>query len=268
MLRIGEFSKLAKISIKSLRYYDKIGLLKPAMIDSATQYRYYTDEQLETVRLISMYKDAGLSNEMISRLIHKRGDERALLEYQKQVLAERVKDIKKALSALDVLLGAQRSQRYEASIKHVEKRLVYCARGYITNVESIHGFVKRCSEELSKTNPEVRFSEPDYCCVIYPDDGYRESGIFIEYAQSVDRMGVDTEIIKFKEIEPITAISVIHRGTYDNLRDAYLFAVRWARENGYTFEGEPRERYIHGEWDRSNEAEWVTELQLPVRKEK
>ena len=52
MLRIGEFSKLAKVSIKTLRYYDKIGLLKPAMIDSATQYRYYTVEQLETIRLI------------------------------------------------------------------------------------------------------------------------------------------------------------------------------------------------------------------------
>ena len=112
MLRIGEFSKLAKISIKTLRYYDKTGLLKPAMINSATQYRYYKEEQLEIIRLISMYKDAGLSNEMISKLINKKSDERALLEYQKQVLTERVKDIKKALSALDVLLGEQGRQQY------------------------------------------------------------------------------------------------------------------------------------------------------------
>ena len=55
MLRIGEFSKLAKTSIKMLRYYDKIGLLKPSMIDGATKYRYYSEEQLETVRQISMY---------------------------------------------------------------------------------------------------------------------------------------------------------------------------------------------------------------------
>ncbi len=265
MLRIGEFSKLAKISIKTLRYYDKIGLMKPAMIDSVTQYRYYTVEQLETIRLIAMYKDIGLSNEMIAKLIYKKGNERTLLEYQKQVLTERAKDIKKALSALDILLGKQSGQPYEATLKHVEKRLVYCCRGYIANVECIHDFVKCCSAELTKTNPDVRYSEPDYCCVIYPDDGYRESGIFIEYAQSVDRVGVDTEIIKFKESEPITAISVIHRGAYDNLRDAYLFAVNWAMTNGYTLEGEPRERYIHGAWDRKDAAEWVTELQLPVK---
>ena len=211
MLRIGEFSKLAKISIKTLRYYDQIGLLNPAMIDRETQYRYYTLEQLEEVRLIAMYKDAGLSNDMILKLIHKKSDELALLQYQKQILTERAKDIKKALSALDVLLGEQSRQQYEAVVKHVEKRLVYCCRGYVTSCESIHDFVKCCSAELAKTNPDVRFSEPDYCCVIYPDDGYRESNIFIEYAQSVDRAGRNTETIKFKEIDAVTAISVIHR---------------------------------------------------------
>ena len=266
MLRIGEFSKLAKVSIKTLRYYDKIGLLKPAMVDSATQYRYYTIEQLETIRSISMYKDAGLSIEMISKLINKKGDERTLLEYQKQILNERAAEIQKALSALEILLDEkQYGQHYEASVKHVEKRLVYCCRGYIATVEGVHDFVKCCSQELLKTNPDVRFSEPDYCCVIYPNDEYRESNIFIEYAQSVDRIGNETEILKFKEIEEITAVSVVHHGKYDNLRDAYLFAVNWAKANGYTIGGEPRERYIHGAWDRNNEKEWVTELQIPIK---
>jgi len=265
MLRIGEFSKLAKISIKTLRYYDKIGLLKPAMIDSTTQYRYYTLDQLEVIRLIHMYKDVGLSNEMVLKLIHRKGDERAILACQKQLLTERAEEIQKALSALSVLLGERSGQCYEANVKYVEKRLVYCCRGYIETAEGIHDFVKRCSAELAKTNPEVKFSEPDYCCVIYPGDSYRESNVCIEYAQSVDRVGKDTELIKFKEMDPITAVSVIHHGKYDTLRDAYLFAVNWARENGCELMGEPRERYIHGAWDRQEESEWVTELQLPIR---
>lgn len=265
MLRIGEFSKLAKISIKALRYYDKIGLLKPAMIDSVTQYRYYTLEQLEIIRLICLYKDIGFTNEMISKLIYEKSDEQALLKYQKQVLTERAADTIKAISTIDMLLGENVGQRYEASIKHVEKRLVYCCRGYIPNVEYIYDFIKTCAAELAKTNSDVKYSEPDYCCVIYPDDGYRESNVFIEYAQSVDRVGKNTEILKFKEIEAILAVSVLHHGKYENLRDAYLFAVNWAKENGYEIIGEPRERYIHGAWDRKDESEWVTELQLPVK---
>ena len=264
MLRIGEFSKLAKISIKALRYYDKIGLLKPAMVDSATQYRYYAEEQLETARLILMYKDAGLSNEMITKLIYKKDDERTLLIYQKRLLTERAEDIRKALSALDVLLGEKVGQRYEVRVKHVESRLVYCCRGYVANVGCIHDFLKTCSAELARSNPEVKYSDPDYCCVVYPDDGYRETNIFVEYAQSVDRVGRDTETLKFKELSAVTAVSVMHRGGYESLRDAYLFAVNWARANGYVLHGEPRERYIHGAWDRQEESEWLTELQLPI----
>ena len=265
MLRIGDFSKLSKISIKTLRYYDKIGLLKPAMIDSATQYRYYTTEQLETVRMISMYKDVGLSNDMISKLIYQKDDKYSILQYQKQILIERAEDIKKALFTLEVLLDRKPGQRYEARVVHLEKRLMCFSRGYIANVGCIHDFIKCCLAELKKTNPDVGFSEPDYCCIIYPDDGYRESNIFVEYAQSVDRMGKDTSIIKFGDIEPITAISVLHRGGYDTLRDAYLYAIQWAAENGYEPCGEPRERYINGKWNVESESEWVTELQLPVK---
>ena len=265
MFRIGQFSKLAKISIKTLRYYDKIGLLKPAVVDSYSSYRYYTEEQLQTAHLISNYKEAGLSYELILQLLTKKDDERILLEYQKQILTQRVKEIEKELSYLETLLGKREKQQYSACIKKVDPRLVFCCRGYIASVEHIHNFIKECFSELVKTNPEVKFPSPDYCCIIYPDDGYHESNIFVEYAQSVDRKGEDTDILKFKEIEPATVVSVVHRGSYDTLRDAYLFATKWAKDNGYVLQGEPRERYISGSWNKGSVSEWVTELQLPIK---
>ena len=173
MLRIGQFSKLAKTTVKTLRYYDKIGLLKPIMVDTASSYRYYTEEQLETIRLICMYKDVGLSNDVILKLMNKEGDKRALFEYQKQLLTERAEEIKRALNSLELLLCEEAPRSYSAVIKNVEKRVVYCCRGYVANAESIHDFIKACAAELKRTNPDVKPSEPDYCCVIYPDDGYR-----------------------------------------------------------------------------------------------
>ena len=267
MLRIGQFSKLGKITVKTLRYYDKIGLLKPAMIDSSSSYRYYTVEQLQTLHLISAYKAAGLSNELILKLMDKKDDERALLEYQRVLLLQRAKEIQDALSGLDALLANKETQAYTACVKEVPRRVVFCCQGYVASVACIHDFIKASVGELAKTNPDVRPSEPDYCCVIYPDDGYRESNIFIEYVQSVDRVGKNTDTLKFKEIEEITAVSVLHHGSYDTLKDAYLFAVNWAKDNGYTLSGEPRERYINGAWNREQVSEWLTELQLPVKKE-
>ena len=61
MLKIGEFSKLSRVSIRMLRHYDEIGLLKPAQTDSLTDYRYYRADQLPTVCRIAALKDMGIA---------------------------------------------------------------------------------------------------------------------------------------------------------------------------------------------------------------
>ena len=57
MLKIGEFSKLSRVSIRMLRYYDAIGLLKPAETDRFTDYRYYSEAQLPVVCRITAPRD-------------------------------------------------------------------------------------------------------------------------------------------------------------------------------------------------------------------
>ena len=61
MLKIGEFSKLSRISVRMLRHYDEIGLLKPAEIDRFTDYRYYREDQLPMAGRIAALKDMGFS---------------------------------------------------------------------------------------------------------------------------------------------------------------------------------------------------------------
>ena len=53
MLKIGEFSKLSRVSVRMLRHYDEIGLLKPAETDRFTDYRYYREDQLPTAGRIA-----------------------------------------------------------------------------------------------------------------------------------------------------------------------------------------------------------------------
>ncbi len=65
MFKISEFSKLSQISAKTLRYYDRIGLLKPSQIDPDTGYRYYSASQLQRVNHIYTLKDLGFKLEQI-----------------------------------------------------------------------------------------------------------------------------------------------------------------------------------------------------------
>lgn len=143
MLRIGDFSKLTKTTIKTLRYYDKIGLLKPAFVDSATAYRYYAEEQLETMGAILSYKSAGLPNEEIAKIL--RGAEAvAVLTAQRKKLAEAASEIEKQIGEIDRMLSDTAKQEYTAALKTVDACIVYCCRGYIPTVAHIRSFIKAC----------------------------------------------------------------------------------------------------------------------------
>ena len=61
MLKIGEFSKISRVSVRMLRHYDEIGLLKPVETDSFTGYRYYSESQLTKIGLIKSLKELGFS---------------------------------------------------------------------------------------------------------------------------------------------------------------------------------------------------------------
>ena len=65
LYKIGDFSDKCGVSVKTLRYYDEIGLFKPIEIDLFTGYRYYSDEQLEDIDLILKLKGASFSLEEI-----------------------------------------------------------------------------------------------------------------------------------------------------------------------------------------------------------
>lgn len=71
MLKIGDFSKLSRISIRMLRHYDEIGLLKPEMVDEMTQYRYYSEAQLPIAGRIQTLKRLGFRLTAIDEILKK-----------------------------------------------------------------------------------------------------------------------------------------------------------------------------------------------------
>ena len=69
MLKIGEFAKKAQVTVKTLRHYDRLGLLKPAWIDRFSGYRYYAQEQLPRLNRIMALKDLGFTLQQTGRIL-------------------------------------------------------------------------------------------------------------------------------------------------------------------------------------------------------
>ncbi len=69
MYKIGEFAKAGQVTVKALRYYARLGLLRPGWVDRFSGYRYYTDDQLQRLNRILALKELGFSLEQVKLLL-------------------------------------------------------------------------------------------------------------------------------------------------------------------------------------------------------
>lgn len=103
LLKIGDFSKMTGVSIRTLRYYDEIDLFKPIEIDLFTNYRYYSEEQIEDLKIINELKDVGFSLEEIKEYWNNFDNEKML--QQKQKLTSEIDNINDKIRKIDYLRG-------------------------------------------------------------------------------------------------------------------------------------------------------------------
>lgn len=115
MFKIGAFSKLSGVTVKTLRHYDELSLLKPAHVDEESGYRFYTAEQLLTIRRIAGFKEQGLTLEMMRPMLTGTASlmkaERTLLEKRKE-LERQIQEAQQQITVIDERLV--RIERHEA----------------------------------------------------------------------------------------------------------------------------------------------------------
>src|SRR5512137_1867642 len=95
MIKIGDFSKLAHVSIKTLHHYDEFGLLRPVHVDRYTAYRYYEIGQMSRLNRILALKDLGFSLEQVAQLLDENlptAELRGMLRMKQMELAGRVEE--------------------------------------------------------------------------------------------------------------------------------------------------------------------------------
>lgn len=103
---IGDISEVCQVPIKTLRYYDDIGLLTPSRRDSETNYRYYTKSQMLTLFTIKKLKSYGFCLEDIKKIIHSNNVRtiNSHLSKKSEDLKKRINDLKMLDAELDITL--------------------------------------------------------------------------------------------------------------------------------------------------------------------
>jgi len=268
-LKIGDFSRLCRVTVRTLRHYEKIGLFEPEFIDEWTGYRYYAVTQWQKMQSIQSLKSLGFSLEEIRDLFDETTHYPSLeaLEEKIRVCESEIQRLKKRQTQLKALVKSQKKKRKmeKITIESLPAIIVASHRTIISDYEKLGPL---CCEVIGPEMARLgcQCPEPGYCYTI-EHGGYKPNDIDIEYCEQVVEKGVDSNIIRFKEIPEVpTAVCLKVYGPYNRLYQGYLDVFAWIEKEGYEVVGNPRASYVDGIWNEENPEKWLTIIQVPVKK--
>jgi DNA-binding transcriptional MerR regulator len=264
MFRIGDFSRLSQVSVKALRFYDEVGLLKPTYVDRETGYRYYSATLLPRLNRILALKELGFSLGEITGLLE--GDlpvdrVRESLEERRAELAHRIERERAQLAEVDAWLAqierAGRTPEYEVTIKRVAPRVVASIRDSLSSYADAEELFNEIRSNLKRSGVPIERGAIWHTCA-----GQRKS-IDCEAIVLLREPARATGRVQIYELPGASAACVIHQGGDETCEQAYIAARSWVKSHGYAIAGPNRELYWQGGVAGDGES-CVTEIQYPI----
>ena len=266
MLKIGEFSKLGRVTVKTLRHYEEVGLLRPIHVDPFTSYRFYSADQLPLLNRILALKDLGFTLEQIGEMLHDGVSPeqlRGMLRLRRAELAQQIEQDQEQLARVEARLRQiEREGKmpdYEVVIKEVEPQWVASVR---ERLPAYSGIGRLFGELYAYLGP---MGAAGVGASRWHDGEYRETEVDGEAVVFLQRSVPASDRVKVYELPPCTMASTVHRGSYRTIGQTHAALMKWIEANGYRFAGPDREIYLQGGGEQDNES-YVTEIQLPVEK--
>lgn len=264
LYRIGMFAAMNHVTVKALRFYEEQGLLMPALIHPETGYRYYTLAQMAVLHQITALKQAGFTLEEIAH-INSGADEEAVLLKKKSELVARIAELTRQIAVVDGYLSRQKTGlSAPVLVKTIPAATVAFMRFRLESYDGLFDRMPEMGALMEKAGCVCAL--PEYCFTGYLEPGYREGDILVEICESVVEAKREIGGLRFKTLPEIQAACIFHKGSYRTFSQSYAIVLRYIEENGYELAGEIRESYIDGVWNKDDESQWLSEIQVPVRR--
>ncbi|MBE7433940.1 MAG: MerR family transcriptional regulator [Anaerolineales bacterium] len=288
MLKIGEFSRLSQVTIKTLHHYDELGLIKPAHIDPVTNYRFYTIEQLPRIHRIMALKEMGLSLEQIGIMLERElstDEMRGMLHFKQAEIQQEMRERQRQLSMvefrlrmieaeinfpeLDVVMKRLEPMRclsfFAAPHTTLEKGLAYRSMVVSTVQKAIaEGVIQHTGVVIDIFHGEtiLPFTSPDI------KDTQHEILLGVKNTQEAIKLkGIGQLKVKEEPGVETAATVMLEKSDLKDIAghtEKATLLRRWAVAHGY----KPHDliRYLshRGILDSPNPEEYVIEVQLPV----
>lgn len=263
MYKIGEISKITNLTIKALHYYDEQDILKPSSKNEAN-YRLYSDEDLKKARLIVLLKNFSFSIKEIKDVIDNYTSEEDLkyfLNEKRDAILENIKKEKELVNLINrnipsTLFKEEYTMDYLVEQKNIQKVNVITFR--------FKGKYSEVGEYISSLYKEAKSNGTGPVLNLYYDEGYEEEAD-IEICVPLKKK-ITSSKFEVKELPEINALSTIHKGSYNNINNAYKAIIDYAKENNIEINAPSRLIYHKGPGMvfKGNPENYITEVIIPI----
>ncbi|KAF4410829.1 MULTISPECIES: MerR family transcriptional regulator [Streptomyces] len=271
MFTIGDFARHGHVSVRMLRHYDAVGLLRPARVDPVSGYRLYTAGQLSRLNRVIALKDLGFTLQQVRSILDEEigaGELRGMLRLRRAELEAAMAATAARLTQVEARLRTIESEGHMSTddivVKSIPAVRVAELSGTAANFgpEAIGPVVGPLFEELCRRLSAAGVA-PAGPGIAYYDDHPDGERIRVHAAMPVraEPDGVPgTEIVDLPAVR--RAATVVHHGPMDHVLSTAQALARWIEDHGHRSAGYARELYLECP---ENRELWVTELQEPLR---
>jgi DNA-binding transcriptional MerR regulator len=276
VFKIGDFSRLTRVSMKTLHHYDEVGLFKPARVDRFTGYRYYSFDQLPRLNRILVLKGLGFSLGDIRQMLDDDLDTvelRGMLRLRRAQLQRQAEEALEKLRQVEIRLKQIEQEglmpQIDILLKQVEPLTVVGAREVVPSPAQMRA---RC---IALNNQ---------ACDLIKSAGLKTNGISFALYYSGEEHGIDVEMAYVIEppaamptspnearvhtLPAVTVAYAVYNGSYDDfgaVGQVHEGLRLWIDENNYQAAGPSREFYLRPPAS-PNDPQGVMEIQYPVEK--
>ena len=282
---IGELSRLCNVTDRTLRYYDKINLLKPTYIDPDNNYRYYSTKDILTINIVKKMKYNGFKLEDVKKII-RNNDIRTLediytqkkIEMNAQIehLQQMKMRIDKRLQVfrdifceyLENIKDGKKSKQDDFEIRFIEKPAKKIAYSKFNDKINLENLLMRCNnfmDMIYKYNLDV---EEPYMAIYHGDYSNMDANVedteveLCAYLKSAD----DTKCKYIRELPEGTYACTIVKGAFENTKKTAMKMKKWLEKNSFVITGPILRVYMFGIEHARSADNYITDLQIPVAK--
>lgn len=276
LLSIGEMSKMCNVSKRTLRYYDVIGLIKPAHAKKENGYRFYEPYQVGRVFLIKQMQELGISLEDVSNCVKEKGTEINIEEFFNQII-KREADIKEEMNTLIKQQDTIRDyisqyEKIKEQLNDAEKEVTiqFIGKRYLINKR----FDGKLNEIMfGRTYAEIGSILQNYCknkCDLLPQIGgcfsgeRNKEGCINEIGFFIDRK-IKLEPFELTEIAEGYYATYRYVGEYNQIDKQYEILRRYLLGLNYCLKDYCLEIYHLSANITLKESAYITELQIPIK---